>query len=53
MVTTSCKISDHFNAHGWAVQHDFVQMRDLEELRQVGLWNRPCELRLSCTVVRW
>ena len=35
MVTTSCKIRDHFKTHGWAVQHDFVHLQELEELRQV------------------
>ena len=39
MVTSSCKIRDHFNTHGWAVQHDFMQLQELEELRQVGQWS--------------
>ena len=35
MITTSCNSRDHFNAHGWAVQQDFLQQRELDELRQV------------------
>ena len=50
MITTSCTIKDHFTAHGWAIEHDFLQQHELDELRQV-VQSNSLRLQASCTFV--